>query len=124
MGTSSDNSLDGTWQLVRAELNGEIAHELLTANTVLELKDGTYIVRYAGEVTDRGSFELNDSAEGHTLTVHGTEGINAGRTIPCLYQLAGNRLRVCYGLEGIAPTNFSSSASQQRYLALYRRLYG
>ena len=49
MEATPQNSIDGTWQLVRAELNGEIAHELLTANTVLELKSGTYTVRYADE---------------------------------------------------------------------------
>jgi len=119
--TTSENSIDGSWQLVRAELNGEIAHELLTANTVLELRSGTYTVRYAGEVTDQGSFELANQA-GSTLVMHGCDGPNAGRSIPCLHERAGNRLRVCYGLDGVAPTTFSTSAGQQRYLALYRQL--
>lgn len=121
MDAISENSIDGTWQLVRAELDGEIAHELLTTNTVLELKSGTYTVRYAGEVTDRGSFELPDQASS-TLVMHGSNGPNAGRTIPCLYRRAGDRLRVCFGLDGVAPTTFSSSAEQHRYLAIYRRL--
>lgn len=115
------NSIDGVWQLVRAELDGEIAHELLTTNTVLELKGGTYAVRYAGEVTDRGSFELADQPSS-TMIMRGSDGPNAGRTIPCLYQRAGDRLRICYGFDGIAPITFATSSGQQRYLALYRRI--
>ncbi len=121
MDAASENSIDGTWQLVRAELDGEIAHELLTTNTVLELKNGTYTVRYAGEVTDRGAFELADLPR-NSMVMHGNDGPNAGRSIPCLYQRAGDRLRVCYGLDDVTPTTFSTSAGLQRYVAVYRRI--
>ena len=121
MEATPQNSIDGTWQLVRAELNGEIAHELLTANTVLELKSGTYTVRYADEVTDRGAFELGDTPQNQSITLKGTEGGNAGRTIPCIYQRVGNRLRICCGLKAVRPTEFSTAPAQERYLASYQR---
>lgn len=121
MDAPAETSIDGIWQLVRAELNGESAHELLTSNTVLELKSGTYTVRYAGEVTDRGTFELGGPTASQTITLNGTEGVNAGRTIPCIYQRMGTRLRICYGLNGVKPTKFSRVPGQEHYLASYQR---
>ncbi len=48
-------SFEGTWQMIRAELNGEPAPELVTSKKVLELKAGNYAVRYAGQVIDSGT---------------------------------------------------------------------
>ena len=56
-----------------------------------------------------------------TFILLGAKGPNAGRTIPCIYQLAGNRLRVCYGLDGTTPTAFATTAGSPHYLATYRR---
>jgi hypothetical protein len=38
-----------------------------------------------------------------------------------LYQLAGDRLRVCYGLDGVTPDAMATRARDQRYLATYAR---
>ncbi len=116
-----DAPLDGTWQLVRAELDGEAAHELVTTNTVLVLQAGAYAVRFDGEIADRGLFQFAGALTARTLVLRGLEGPNAGRTIPCLFQRVGDRLRVCYGLDGVAPTEFATSPGQRRYLATYRR---
>ncbi len=121
MPPEADGSLDGKWQLMRAEMNGEPAHELLTTNTVLELHGGSYTVRYAGEIADQGTFELGGTSEPPTLKLRGQEGPNAGRTIPCIYQRVGDRLRICYGLDGVAPTRFGTESSGGAYLAVYRR---
>lgn len=123
MPATPDPSLDGEWQLIRAEMDGEPAHELLTANTVLELHAGAYAVRYAREVTDQGTFELGGTTEVGTLTFQGSQGPNAGQIIHCIYQRVSDRLRICYGLNGVVPTKFATSTGQQRYLALYRRRY-
>lgn len=114
-------SLEGTWQMVRAELCGEAAPELVAQHTTLELANGEYAVRFEGNVVDKGTFELGGVIDATTMLLRGTSGPNAGRSIPCTYQLKGDRLRVCYGLDGIAPTEFSTNSSNQRYLATYRR---
>jgi uncharacterized protein (TIGR03067 family) len=108
--------LDGHWELVRAELDGEQAPELIVTRTEMTLNAGTYTVLFAGEVADRGTFELGEG----TAHLRGDVGVNAGRSIPCIYQRVGSRLRVCYGLNGTLPTDFATAAGQQRYLATYR----
>lgn len=112
--------LEGIWEMMRAETDGEAAADLLALRVELRLDAGRYTVRFAGEVADRGSYALTaDDATALTLT--GVEGPNAGRSIPCLYQLMGNRLRICYGLDGVAPKNFVTKDTPNRYLATYRR---
>lgn len=116
-----ESKLEGNWQMVRAELAGEAAPELVTTNMMLTLAVGGYEVRYGGVISDRGTFVVDATAEQRTLLLTGVEGPNADRTIPCIFQLAGDRLRVCYGLDGILPDGFSTQVGEARYLATYRR---
>ncbi len=113
--------LDGRWQMVRAELDGESAPELVVQHSLLTFDRHAYTVHFDREIADRGTFELSANLEVKTLILHGKSGANAGRTIPCIYQLVGDRLRICFGLDGIAPTDFTTAPKQQRYLATYRR---
>lgn len=109
--------LEGIWELVRAERDGEDSTELLGLRIELELTADRYFVRCAGELADRGSCAV----AGHALSMIGAEGPNQGREIPAIFQQVGNRLRICYGLDGRPPAAFETSAGSQRYLALYRR---
>ena len=109
--------LAGTWEMIRAEQNGEESPELVALRVDLTLTADTYVVRFAGKIADRGLFVT----AANSLMLTGTEGPNQGRTIPCIFELAGDHLRVCYGLGGSAPEKFSTSAGSPHYLATYRR---
>lgn len=113
--------LEGRWQLLRAELAGEPAPALVCEKTELRLEAGTYEVRFEGRLADRGRYEAEATATPRTLVLHGLAGTNAGRTLPCLYQLVGDRLRICYGLDGVLPDAMTTHAGEQRYLATYAR---
>ena len=113
-------ALTGRWQMIRAELAGEAAPEIVTSRMILEIGAGTYAVSYADQISDSGTWEPG-TAEG-TLILRGRSGPNSGRRIPCLYQQAGDRLRICYGLDGIAPVDFATTGLAGRYTATYRRI--
>jgi len=113
-------AIDGTWLMVRAELDGEVAPDLVVAKSAIAFAAGQYEVRFAGEAADRGTFALGASGEHGTLELHVLEGPNRGRAIPCIYQRRGDRLRVCYGLDGVSPADFSTGQGRQRYLVTYR----
>ena len=102
---------------MRAELDGQEAPAMALERMELALSDATYTVRFAGEVHDRGVWTVTES----TLTLTCQHGANDGRQIPALYQHVGERLRVCYGLDGNVPAEFKTSANSQRYLVTYRR---
>lgn len=114
-------SLQGTWQMIRAELSGEAAPELVIRKTVVALTAATYEVHFGGEIVDRGTYVIGGTEAPTTIVLHGEAGPNAGRTIPCLVQLKGDRLRVCYGLDGTLPSEMTTEPGQPRYLATYRR---
>lgn len=116
-----DSPLDGTWQMLRAEHDGEQAPDMVVQRTTLEFFQGSYRVCFDGEPVDQGEFEVSLSDPAKTLVLRGTSGPNSARTIRCIYQQVGDRLRVCFGLDGIPPTDFTTTGGQKRYLATYRR---
>lgn len=113
--------IEGTWQPFKAELAGEHAPEMALASMQLVIGAGTYAVHFGGEISDTGSYKIRPAAEVHAITLLGERGANQGRTIPSIYQLVGDRLRICYGLDGIAPTSFASPVGSRFYLVSYRR---
>src|SRR4051812_15088233 len=90
-------SIVGKWEIVRAELDAEPVPELVIQKTQLELSDRLYAVHFDGQVADRGHYILSAGEPHTTITLHCTEGPNLGRIIPAIYQVAGDRLRICYG---------------------------
>ena len=118
------SEVEGVWSMVRAEMDGVAAPELVARNLTLELACGEYRVRLNDETTDSGTFELGGTRNGQTMLLRGSEGPNSGRTIPCIYQITGDRLRVCYSFDGAMPTEFMTTGKRLRYLATYRRREG
>jgi uncharacterized protein (TIGR03067 family) len=118
----SASPLEGRWQPVRAELGGLAAPDEVLEKTEVEFIAGRYRVRFAGQVADRGTYTFVHEADAPgLLTLTGAEGTNAGRTIPSLFQLVGNRLRICYGMGGTRPLRFAAEIGTEHYLVTYRR---
>jgi len=112
--------IDGIWLMVRAELDGEAAPDLVVAKSAIEFAAGRYEVRFDGEAADRGTFAVGATSEYGTIELQVLEGPNRGRAIPCIFQRRGDRMRVCYGLDGVVPADFSTGQGRQRYLVTYR----
>lgn len=107
--------------MVRAEFAGEPAPELVAQRTELHFTLTRYSVRFDTAETDAGTYELTGETATKTLTLLADTGPNAGRAVRCIFQLVGDRLRICYGIDGRLPTHFTTGVSQPRYLATYRR---
>lgn len=118
---SAPHPLEGLWQPIRAELSGEAAPPMVLERMTLTLRSGRYAVHFGGEISDRGSFTPASSEPHATLTLTGEHGANAGRTIPAIFQLVGDRLRICFGLDGKLPTAFATDTTARLYLVTYRR---
>lgn len=119
---STPNSIIGTWEPVRGELDAEPVPELVIRQTVVEFTAETYVVHFNGGLADRGNYMLSQANPHPVLSLEGLEGANAGRKIPAIYQAIGERLRICYGLGGALPTEFATRANSERYLVIYRRV--
>jgi len=111
------NSLEGIWQPVYAELDGEEAPIEVLQQTVVEFSLGEYFVSFGGEISDQGSYLVDTFG----LTLSGLAGPNAGRVIPCIFKCGGDTLTICYGLGGARPKKFATRSGQQLYLVNYQR---
>ena len=56
------------------------------------------------------------------MTVTGTEGPNRGKIFPCIYELQGDTLRICYDLScAKRPAEFKTAVGTRLYLVTYAR---
>jgi uncharacterized protein (TIGR03067 family) len=122
-GDSDDAKLiQGNWKPVTAELAGQPVAEAIRKAISLKLDNGKYEV-FVGNEPDRGTYALDSGAKPKGMTVVGTEGINQGKTFPCLYELKGDTLRICYDLSGAKrPTEFKTLPGTKLYLVTYARV--
>jgi uncharacterized protein (TIGR03067 family) len=93
--------LDGTWVPVAAEVSGQelIVKELRVARLVLD-RGGYEIIDRSDAIVDRGDFRINRGVSPPTMDIVGVSGPNAGRTMLAIFELLGDRLTVCYELDG------------------------
>jgi len=121
MVSKTTHPIEGSWQPFKAELAGEAAPAIALTKLCLIINAGTYAVYFGNEVSDSGSYVLGVQSDHQIITLSSLHGTNAGRTIPSIYQLVGDRLRICFGLDGAAPTDFAAPVGSPFYLVSYRR---
>lgn len=114
------SALEGIWQPLYAELDGEQAPVEVLQQTEFEVRAGSYFVRFGRVTADTGAL-LVETESAHHLTLRGAAGPNAGRTIPCLYKFIDDTLMICFGLGGTRPPNFRTAPGSELYLCTYRR---
>jgi uncharacterized protein (TIGR03067 family) len=113
--------LQGSWKPVKAELGGKPYPEGVLKMMKLDLTDGKYTVTI-GQLRDEGTVKLDATKTPRTMDIVGTKGPNQGKTIPAIYELTDNTLRVCYDLSSKArPKEFKTQEGTQLYLVEYQR---
>jgi uncharacterized protein (TIGR03067 family) len=114
-------AIEGSWTPIKAELGGEPMAEAVLKTISLKLADGKYEAM-AGGHPDNGTYTLDADSQPKSMIVTGTDGPNKGKVFPCIYELEGDTLRICYDLSGTKrPTGFKSLAGTKLYLVTYRR---
>jgi uncharacterized protein (TIGR03067 family) len=113
--------IQGNWKPVTGELSGHPMAETVLQTISMKLEKGKYEVIADGR-PDRGTYTLDGSTKPKGMTVTGTEGPNQGKAFPCIYELEGDTLRICYDLSGAKrPTEFKSLPNTKLYLVTYAR---
>ena len=113
--------IHGTWIPVKAELGGQPLPEAVLKTITLKLNGGKYDVSVAG-APDKGTYTLDVSSNPKSMVIKGTDGPNKGKTIPAIYELETDELRICYDLSGNQrPAGFKSIAGTRLYLVTYHR---
>ena len=109
--------LDGRWKATYAELSGSVLTGDVVAAIELQLESGRYTVG-----NDRGTCSINMDRSPHEMDITGTEGPNAGRTIPAIFVASADELVICYNLGGgERPAAFSTRSGSREFLVRYKR---
>ena len=115
------DAIQGTWLASTAELGGKPFPEEVRKSIKLTLKDDKYTVT-VGKNPDQGTVKLDPSAKPKALDIAGSEGPNKGKTIPAIYELDGDTLKICYDLSGKSrPAQFKTTEGTQLFLVTYKR---
>ncbi len=113
--------MDGTWTPSAAELDGEKLPKQVLGTIKLVIEDDKYTAT-VGEQVDEGTVTLDVESEPAGMEIKGTKGPNLGKTIPAIYELKEDTLKVCYNLEGKKrPKEFKTTAGSKYYLVTYKR---
>ncbi len=116
------SKLSGCWQVVRAELGGQPMPADAAEHVELRFTEETYRVSFGDNITDEGDYDISTNEPHLEISMIGKSGVNAGKTIPGIMQIAGDRLRICYALESTTPpSEFAAPSGTLHYLATYRR---
>jgi uncharacterized protein (TIGR03067 family) len=113
--------LQGTWVPSSAELDGEKLSDQDIKSIKLVVTDEKYKVT-VGDSVDEGTVTLDISSDPRGMEIKGTKGPNEGKTIPAIYEVKDDTLKVCYNLVGKdRPTDFKTKAGSKFYLVTYKK---
>ena len=114
--------VNGTWQLTKGVVGGNALPEAAVKKLQLALADGKYTLTGA-ESPDVGTYTLHLDQKPLGLDVKGTDGPNKGKTFLCIFELRGDKMKVCYDLAGKQrPAKFESKPKTAVFLAEYKRV--
>ena len=106
-----------------ANVSGQelVVSELRVKFLVLDGRDYSIVDR-SNQIVDKGEYLVNDRASPLTLDIVGREGPNAGRSMLAIFELCGDRLTVCYDLNGKErPLDMEPRADQLLLSITYER---
>jgi len=120
-GAGELEKLQGTWRAMAGEAEGSPWPQEATTNIVVSIKGNAYTVT-SPDFTDHGEFSVDPSHQPKQMDVRPATGDDKGRTIAAIYELEGDRLRICYAHgESPRPTAFTAPADSGRILLTYTR---
>ncbi|MFO0798107.1 MAG: TIGR03067 domain-containing protein [Gemmataceae bacterium] len=115
-------ALQGTWVLDAATLEGR-DHADDFRGMKLVLAGDRYTIDF-GPNTDKGNYTLDPTKTPKRIDVRSAEGPFKGKTLPGIYELKGDTLRLCLDADGKAdkrPAAFEAPGTTRNMLLTYRR---
>jgi uncharacterized protein (TIGR03067 family) len=117
--------LEGAWMPIEMEMAGVKLPEAATKGIELVISGDHYKVTTASEGKDEGTTRYYPDQTPKAIDITGTEGPNKGKTFLAIYELDGDKLKVCYDLAGKErPKEFKTKPNTQQFLAVYRKRKG
>jgi len=105
--------IQGTWKFILQEMDGkERPKEELTKLTITFAGD-KWSVRVEDKVVQAGTHQLDGTKKPGQIDAVVTEGEDKGSTMLGIYELKGDKMKVCFDPKGKQrPTSFTSKTGQ------------
>src|SRR5262245_11189304 len=103
--------LAGTWLPKEANL-GDNKIDQMALDTIRVVFEGDKYTIKVGDKEEKGSFVLDPKKIPKTMDVFPTSGDNNGKTFLAVYELAGDKLTICYSFTPtVRPENFEPASN-------------
>ena len=111
----------GKWVPVEVTMNGEAVEKDKLEGVLLTIEGNKYTSRI-GEKTDAGTLRVDESKSPAVMDVVREKSDGETATIPAIYEITGDSMKVCYAIGTQArPTGFKSEADSGTLLVTYKR---
>jgi uncharacterized protein (TIGR03067 family) len=113
---------EGTWSAVSAIMAGAAFPAQVTNTITLAITGDQYVVDVGGQ-PDKGTCVTDTTQSPQRMTITGTEGPNAGKTLLAIADFPSEgEMRICYDMAGKKfPETFESTAENGHFLVTYRK---
>jgi uncharacterized protein (TIGR03067 family) len=113
--------LKGTWSVVAAEKGGEKAPAEAIKDMKLHFAEGKITIKHPGGERE-STFKLDPAKKPKVIDIMPGDGPNKGKTLPGIYELKGDDLRIALGeTDAARPTEFASKAGEGQMLMILKR---
>ena len=122
-GEADLKKMAGEWIPVLMQLNGKKQPDKVAKSIRLTITGDKYNT-VVGEEKDEGTLKVDATKTPREMDITPSVGPNRGKLLPCIYELKGNELKVCYGLNGTErPADFKAGEDTKGVVMLitYKR---
>jgi uncharacterized protein (TIGR03067 family) len=113
----------GAWRVISKEVDGKKISEEEIKDVILTSDgSGKFSGRRGDKVFVEATARLDSAKNAKAIDVTYTEGEKKGKTVPGIYEIDGDTVRVCFSRPGDdRPSEFSAKAGSGRTLVVYKR---
>lgn len=113
----------GSWTMEAQELDGVAAKPDQIKTRTLFCGADVFIIRKGTELLQLGVHKLDPSKKPKTIDATVSKGLYQGETMLGIYEIEGDRLKVCFDIEGQKrPSEFKTAPREGRFLAIYKKV--
>jgi uncharacterized protein (TIGR03067 family) len=115
-------TFQGNWQMVSAVQDGKPLPPEEVKQFKLTIQTNKFVLRKDSVVISEGTFTLDPTRKPKEIDETATVGPNKGKTFLAIYEVEGERHRICFAAPGQErPTEFSSTAGSGHLLQVWKR---
>jgi uncharacterized protein (TIGR03067 family) len=112
--------IQGDWQVTSIEMNGEPLDRDTVSSMVVSIHESSYKLT-GGERDDHGTFTLDAQSSPYKMDITPEQGPDSGEKLPAIFEVNGDKMRVCYGRGDNRPKAFETSSGSETLLINYTR---